>query len=294
MMGSAPPVFIVSHTYDSESETKTLASMVAREQLVHFLDESVKACTESRPWQPLQVLRALKAVRSATLEVVANIIKWRESLVQPEVFPWNGNKENYLIKLTRDLDFLRYLPIKEYYGFTLAAKNPFVLAISVKTGSAAAAASGPKLGGRGVGRGRPESNGSSARTGRGVPSRSNMKKLAGTIEPRRTPAEEVPLLHALATVDDEERMRIEAAVQYLREEQERSGTASAHEKASPWALDMWLKRPYRCMDREPRPHQQRRDERASSERDVTGLEPSSSAAQAETMATVDGGDGGDG
>ena len=44
--------------------------------------------------------------------------------MRPEIYPWNDANDNYLVKMTRDLDFLHYLPSKEYGTEEIKSHQP--------------------------------------------------------------------------------------------------------------------------------------------------------------------------
>ena len=69
---------VVRENYNPDHEIITLQSMVLRESLLQFLDASVRNCTNSRPWEPAKVLRALIAIRHAGVDVVTNVQQWRK------------------------------------------------------------------------------------------------------------------------------------------------------------------------------------------------------------------------
>lgn len=72
--------------------------------------------------------QALHKLRYASLDVVDQIRRWRQSLVTPE--PFLVQDHNYLLKMTSDTDFLKVMAdFQREFGLEIGKKNPFCLPI---------------------------------------------------------------------------------------------------------------------------------------------------------------------
>lgn len=190
---------ILPEQFDPEQELITLRSIVAREDLVNKLSEAVHACSQNRAWDRKDMLLSLRRMRAASLAVVENIVIWRHSLTKSESFPWHESGENYLVKMSRDLDFMRALPLPKMYGFHLAAKNPFALPLKF------------------------------------IPQ--DHQVISEEVTPE-THLRILEVLYLMSRGSKDELDRLERATKVLQSELERSG-ASSFELNSEWALKQW-------------------------------------------------------
>lgn len=84
----------------------------------------------------------MEKLRHASLDVVDQIRRWRQSLVQPEPFLVQG--QNYLLKMASDTDFLKSMgDFPREYGLEIGKKNPFCLPISSSWSVGGPAKAGP-------------------------------------------------------------------------------------------------------------------------------------------------------
>jgi hypothetical protein len=65
----------------------------------HILLDNARACGSSTR------LQALYRLRTSSLGIVGSVERWRNAQVQPE--PFTVCKQNYLLKMATDLDFLQ-------------------------------------------------------------------------------------------------------------------------------------------------------------------------------------------
>jgi hypothetical protein len=112
----------------SAAELQVLRSILLRESYLEKLQQVVR--TVGRKFKP-EVADALDLVRSATVDVIEMIEKWRKVKQDPNAaFIWNG--VHYMLKIPSDLDFLNdYLAIQKWMGFPLI-RNPFCIPFSMQ------------------------------------------------------------------------------------------------------------------------------------------------------------------
>jgi len=105
------------------AELEVLKAILNREGYLEKLRKSVQ--TIGKKMKP-EVIDVMDYVRTATLDVIDAILKWRQIKRDHDAaFKWNGI--NYLLKISSDLDYLmKYLAIKKWIGFDLS-RNPFMV-----------------------------------------------------------------------------------------------------------------------------------------------------------------------
>lgn len=115
---------------ESIAELEVLKAIINREGYLNRLLKSAK--TVSRKFKP-EIADILDLLRAATLDVIEDVVKWRESKDDHDaVFMWNG--VNYLLKISSDIDFLaEYRAIKNWMGFPLV-RNPFCVPFPLEHG----------------------------------------------------------------------------------------------------------------------------------------------------------------
>ena len=113
---------------DPATELEVLKTILLREGYLKRLQHAARRRGGQTALRA-DVIDLLDLIRTATVEVVESIAKWRRTLVKPYPFVWNGI--NYLLKIPSDMDILAKVPeVSEWLGFQLA-RNPFVVPISL-------------------------------------------------------------------------------------------------------------------------------------------------------------------
>ncbi len=114
----------------AQAEYEVLRSILQREHYLQKLYQVVR--TVGKKFKP-EVADSLDLVRTSTVEVVENIVKWRKVKEDPDAsFIWNGL--HYLLKMPSDLDYLaEYLAIQKWMGFPLT-RNPFCIPFPMESG----------------------------------------------------------------------------------------------------------------------------------------------------------------
>ena len=112
------------------AELEVLKAILNREGYLEKLRKSVQ--TIGKKMKP-EVVDIMDYVRTATLDVIDAILKWRQAKRDHDAaFKWNGI--NYLLKMSSDLDYLMgYLAIKKWIGFDLN-RNPFMIPYPLEKG----------------------------------------------------------------------------------------------------------------------------------------------------------------
>ena len=112
------------------AELEVLKAILNREGYLEKLRKSAQ--TVGKKMKP-EVIDVMDYVRTATLDVIDAILKWRQVKRDHDAaFKWNGI--NYLLKMSSDLDYLMgYLAIKKWIGFELI-RNPFMIPYPLEKG----------------------------------------------------------------------------------------------------------------------------------------------------------------
>lgn len=120
---------ISAETFQPHEELQVLRAIVAREQA---LDDLLTCCSTFEATDDneeadtsVALLETLVRVRICSLGVIAAVASWRRRMVQ--VLPFHWRSVNYLLKMTRDLDFASRsrLALAALDGARLAKRNPF-------------------------------------------------------------------------------------------------------------------------------------------------------------------------
>ena len=100
-----------------------MKAILTRERFLNLLQANAR--TVGKKFKD-EVAENLDMVRAASIDVVNEILKWRETKKDHDAaFIWNGI--NYLLKMPSDMDYLtEYLAIKRWLGFPIT-RNPFCI-----------------------------------------------------------------------------------------------------------------------------------------------------------------------
>ena len=120
---------ITRFQFSSSFELELLTTTSKREFLIDQLKQYSEAMQSGFAWDPVRVLQALLFTRQSSLDCVTELQRWSGATTALEEFPFDDKKTNYLLRLCRDLDFIRGMPTLRQFGFHLAAKNPFLLPV---------------------------------------------------------------------------------------------------------------------------------------------------------------------
>jgi hypothetical protein len=113
---------------DPATELEVLKTILLREGYLKRLQHAARRRGGTTALRA-DVIDILDLIRTATVEVVEAIAKWRRTLIKPYPFVWNGI--NYLLKIPSDLDMLNKVPeVSAWLGFELA-RNPFVVPVGL-------------------------------------------------------------------------------------------------------------------------------------------------------------------
>ena len=117
-------VYFTQFEQTDHQERGIIERIVERNVLLDEIYEIVELDKENRPWPKSKALKALIALRKATLAVIMAIRSWRVSVGDR---PFLHRGENYLMLVRDDMDVLQDIDPVRHFGFFLGSRNPFVL-----------------------------------------------------------------------------------------------------------------------------------------------------------------------
>ena len=117
----APPKLLMREEFSASRELEVLHCTSKREFLIDQLRTQGEAMRSAYQWDPCKVVTTLLLTRQASLDCLEVIYRWRNSTTAGEEFPWDDGKTNYLLKMCRDLDFIRSMPTLKQFGFRESA-----------------------------------------------------------------------------------------------------------------------------------------------------------------------------
>ena len=117
LLDKPPPKLLMREEFSAPRELEVLHSTSRREFLIDELKAQAEAMRSAFQWDPCKVVSTLLLTRQASLDCLEIIYRWRNSTTAYEQFPWDDSKSNYLLKMCRDLDFIRSMPTLKQFGF---------------------------------------------------------------------------------------------------------------------------------------------------------------------------------
>ena len=119
---------VLHENIDTDQEKEIMKFVIYREEIISRLKQAFYAYKKHEPYSVISVFQDLILLRRISLDVIDNILKWRKRLVKPE--PFFIRKQNYLLKMITDTDFLLDMQIlKTKFSFEIGDRNTFSMPV---------------------------------------------------------------------------------------------------------------------------------------------------------------------